>query len=38
MDINEKFAIIITNPPYYKLNSGKLPDNNIKLISKFENI
>lgn len=36
MDIDEKFDIIITNPPYYKLNSGKLPDNNIKLISKFE--
>ncbi|WP_067141545.1 methyltransferase [Oceanivirga salmonicida] len=30
------YDIIYSNPPYYKLNSGKLPDDNIKLFSKFE--
>ena len=40
-DINEftpidKFDYIISNPPYYKMTSGKLPEVEELLISKFE--
>lgn len=31
-----KFDYIISNPPYYKTNSGKLPESEEILISKFE--
>ena len=31
-----KFDYIVSNPPYYKLNSGKYPENEIKKLSKFE--
>ncbi|WP_068267510.1 rRNA adenine N-6-methyltransferase family protein [Caviibacter abscessus] len=35
-DFNGEFDYIVSNPPYYKLGSGKYPDNNIKKYSKFE--
>lgn len=31
-----KYKYIVTNPPYYKLNSGKYPIEEIKKYSKFE--
>lgn len=33
---NKKHNIIVSNPPYYPLNSGKYPENILKKISKFE--
>ncbi len=33
---NGIYDVIYSNPPYYKLNSGKLPSDEVKLISKFE--
>lgn len=35
-NIKDKFDIIVSNPPYYKINSGKLPHSRIMQISKFE--
>lgn len=35
-DYSGKFDYIVSNPPYYKLNSGKYPENEIKKLSKFE--
>lgn len=35
-DYSGKFDCIVSNPPYYKLNSGKYPENEIKKLSKFE--
>lgn len=35
-DFDGKFDYIVSNPPYYKLNSGKYPENEIKKLSKFE--
>jgi len=32
----ESFDVVITNPPYKKMNSGKINDNKIKLISRHE--
>lgn len=32
----ESFDAIVTNPPYKKMNSGKVNDNEIKLISRHE--
>lgn len=32
----KKYDIIISNPPYYKANSGKLPENDILKYSKFD--
>ena len=36
MNISGEFDYIFSNPPYYKLNSGKLPKNEIELVSKYE--
>ena len=36
MNVSGKFDYIFSNPPYYKLNSGKLPKNEIELASKYE--
>lgn len=39
MDIKEhkgKYNFIVSNPPYYKLSSGKYPENICKKYSKFE--
>ena len=36
MNVSGKFDYIFSNPPYYKLNSGKLPKNEIELVSKYE--
>lgn len=39
IDINNyvgKFDVIVSNPPFFKMNEGKLPEDSIKLISKFE--
>lgn len=33
---NESYDLIISNPPYVKLGSGKLPENKGELIAKFE--
>lgn len=35
-DYSGKFDFVVSNPPYYKLNSGKYPENEIKKLSKFE--
>lgn len=35
-DYSGKFDYVVSNPPYYKLNSGKYPENEIKKLSKFE--
>lgn len=35
-DVEGSYDIIISNPPYNKLNSGKLPINKSELISKYE--
>lgn len=35
-DFNKKVKYIISNPPYYKINSGKLPKTESMKISKFE--
>lgn len=36
LDFNKKVKYIISNPPYYKMNSGKLPSSEEMKISKFE--
>ena len=36
MNVSGKFDYIFSNPPYYKLNSGKLPKNEIELVSKYK--
>lgn len=33
---DEKYDFIVTNPPYYKINSGKYPKSDIMKFSKFE--
>ncbi|VWL84793.1 methyltransferase domain-containing protein [Oceanivirga miroungae] len=33
---NGSFDVIVSNPPFFKMNEGKLPSDEIKLISKFE--
>lgn len=35
-DVYGEFDYIVSNPPYYKLGSGKYPENDIKKYSKFE--
>ncbi len=35
-NFNKKYDIIFSNPPYYKINQGKISDNNSKAIAKFE--
>ena len=36
MNVSGKFDYIFSNPPYYKLNSGKLPMDEVELVSKYE--
>lgn len=36
VDFKNKFRYIMSNPPYLKMNSGKLPENEILKKSKFE--
>lgn len=35
-NIKGEYDFIISNPPYYKLNEGKLPADEMELISKYE--
>ncbi len=35
-NIKGEYDLIISNPPYYKLNEGKLPADETELISKYE--
>ena len=35
-EIKGEYDFIISNPPYYKLNEGKLPADEMELISKYE--
>ncbi|WP_314011404.1 methyltransferase [Pseudostreptobacillus hongkongensis] len=35
-EYKERFQYIVSNPPFYKLNSGKLPEDEYLKISKFE--
>lgn len=35
-EYKERFQYIVSNPPFYKVNSGKLPEDEYLKISKFE--
>ena len=36
MNVSGEFDYIFSNPPYFKLNSGKLPMDEVELVSKYE--
>lgn len=35
-DFKGRYEFVISNPPFYSINSGKMPENEIMKISKFE--